>query len=503
MRFVFLALILLPSAVFANDPRFLQLRSHVGREGMNQFNGVCVGNPPSGCLIVTVAHGLRGASAVDAAIAGSWRECEQVSVAPEYDLALLRVPGVRCDAIPLASEPPPEGATIRLQVWDYDSGVRWAPFGGLFRSRPPGGVKFESHNFVQSGPRPCWQFQGRIKPGYSGGAMTYNGRLVGIIHSGNESFGFFATIDQIRGLIESAGYSKPQSSTVPTIPATQQEREPAVDLPRVDLGEPARLVIEEERGRIDEDIEQARNRDKLLYESIVGINRRIDEMNSRVEQVSTRTEETNSIRVEEVESATEPDDDSAPADVPQSRIGTGRPDTPALHPSGGGVSGSLISWMLLAAGASGTVATVGSMLVPIVYSRIKRRRKRREEQQQHERHSQNNPPPDVPPEWPKPESTACGCSTYCREKPPQTVERVVRLDGKEREQLKAKIAQLRGDLENAQQQINYPAIEVDAGLHHMRQAMKRVAETYPASRPWVKTIEATYSLELSGDKRNG
>lgn len=69
------------------------------------------------------------------------------------------------------------------------------------------------------------------------------------------------------------------------------------------------------------------------------------------------------------------------------------------------------------------------------------------------------------------------------------------------ERLKVEISRLTAELEKckSEQPVEYLAASVDDGLRRMREAMKRVSERYPQARAWVKIIEDTYTLILSGE----
>lgn len=69
----------------------------------------------------------------------------------------------------------------------------------------------------------------------------------------------------------------------------------------------------------------------------------------------------------------------------------------------------------------------------------------------------------------------------------------------ELENARGVIAQLEAKLASQPASVNYIAPAPDDGLGRMRRAMKAVAETYPAVRPWVKMIESAFVLQTSGE----
>lgn len=74
-------------------------------------------------------------------------------------------------------------------------------------------------------------------------------------------------------------------------------------------------------------------------------------------------------------------------------------------------------------------------------------------------------------------------------------ERIVDISDQTRREYEAKIAEL-----ESRQTVEYRDINTDHGLRMMREAMRRVGDTYPQSLRWMKTAEAVYEQIMNGAK---
>lgn len=177
-----------------------------------QGNGVIIGRQEGSVTVLTVAHNLKGAMSTDIWIRSQWHTARVINVDPQADVALLTVPGQFGDipVIQIASHDAPVGAELLTVA--YWPGQQWrcmdlrfprirAAFVGVFAGR------------------------GRCVQGVSGGAILYQGELVGMVHgcpTDDPSMTLYVPVSVIRDRLSRWGYHQRSEQPAPQLAITDQ-----------------------------------------------------------------------------------------------------------------------------------------------------------------------------------------------------------------------------------------------------------------------------------------
>lgn len=154
-------------------------------------------------LVVTNFHVIRDATAVEVGLRDRRHlPAELVAVAPEFDLAVLRIRGERLPALPL-------GDSSRLAVGDYVVAIG-NPF-GLGQTVTAGIVSATDRGLGEDDPRRFVQTDAPINTGNSGGPLiNLRGEVVGINSAlispseGNVGIGFAIPSNAVRDVLAEA-----------------------------------------------------------------------------------------------------------------------------------------------------------------------------------------------------------------------------------------------------------------------------------------------------------
>ena len=154
-------------------------------------------------LVVTNFHVIRNATAVEVGLRDERRfPAELVGVAPEVDLAILRIRGRRLPSLPL-------GDSSRSNVGDYVVAIG-NPF-GLGQTVTAGIVSATERGLGGDDPRRFIQTDAPINPGNSGGPLiNTQGEIIGINSAlispseGNVGIGFAIPANVVREILAQA-----------------------------------------------------------------------------------------------------------------------------------------------------------------------------------------------------------------------------------------------------------------------------------------------------------
>lgn len=154
-------------------------------------------------LVVTNFHVIQNATAVEIGLRDDRRfPAELVAVAPQLDLAVLRIPNDRLPSLPL-------GNSDRLSVGDYVLAIG-NPF-GLGQTVTAGIVSATDRGLGEDDPRRFIQTDAPINPGNSGGPLiNAKGEIIGINsalispNQGNVGIGFAIPANVVREVLEQA-----------------------------------------------------------------------------------------------------------------------------------------------------------------------------------------------------------------------------------------------------------------------------------------------------------
>lgn len=203
--------------------------SQQGLSGVNLlFNGVCIGNATSksgkpGSWILTVAHAFRDGCNPTVYDSGQWYKAELYKTDFPRDLALLWVTGLTLPAVALAPDDPADESQATLHVYDYREGSNQTIPVYL---EPVGAIK--TSNAEHSQGILFWRWLNQVKQGYSGGAYTHLGHLVGI-QAWGDSTGCVIQRESIEKFLYGSGGMPRAKMSVPQDEQPKVETKPAHD----------------------------------------------------------------------------------------------------------------------------------------------------------------------------------------------------------------------------------------------------------------------------------
>lgn len=183
-------------AAKAGDSPLSYLRVR-GIRGAQQYNASCVAVARD--LVLTNSHVVRDEGRLLPTyrvwIGGEWRAAVFVADDVAADLALLRVAGASLSPVALA-ERPPYGT---VETHGYAFGAEYTP------RRPVVSLTLTLEDGQQATARHRWFVQTRFEQGESGGAVTQDGRLVGLIHGNDRLSGMIVDLPSIRAFLSRWG----------------------------------------------------------------------------------------------------------------------------------------------------------------------------------------------------------------------------------------------------------------------------------------------------------
>ena len=159
--------------------------------GYLECNGVCIANSigksgQPGSWVLTVAHLFANARAPEVRVRSVWHDAELVGKDNPRDLALLWVPGVTMPSLEIATFDPQPNEIAILHVYDILDGGTWVEPYAMIDMSPM------TDNGIAR-----WGWTKGVKQGWSGGAYTTAGKLIGIQSAGTNQFGVIVQRESI------------------------------------------------------------------------------------------------------------------------------------------------------------------------------------------------------------------------------------------------------------------------------------------------------------------